>query len=157
MEPISEKNPLDEQVLKYKFIANLKRIRLTIDKSIDCVIKYKYKPFCGTEVSTAPSFSVEPHEGLNEGKDIKRGYCEYNFSAKETALKKPLEKHPLHIRIFDEAQHLGTASVNLSKLFTTEATRTLDSRSYLVQVPILKKNEVGSANILGRYHLIPFF
>ena len=75
--------------------------------------------------------------------DIPRGYCEYNFSAKESAVKKPLEKHPLHIKIFDQGSvHFGTATVDLSKIFSDEATRTLESRSYLGQVPILKKNQL---------------
>ena len=82
--------------------------------------------------------------------DIPRGYCEYNFSAKESAVKKPLEKHPLHIKVFDqESVHFGTATVDLSKIFSDEATRTLESRSYLGQVPILKKNQLGSADIVG--------
>ena len=82
--------------------------------------------------------------------DIPRGYCEYNFSAKESAVKKPLEKHPLHIKIFDQGSvHFGTATVDLSKIFSDEATRTLESRSYLGQVPILKKNQLGSADIVG--------
>ncbi len=150
MEPL--KNPKgksfknDESIQRFKFIANLKKIKLNhSDKGIDCVLKYKYKPFCSTEVSTAPSFFLEPFKEH----EIKRGYCEYNFSAKESAVKKPLEKHPLHIGVFDQGQHLGTASVQLAKLFTSEATRTLDSRSCLIQVPILHRNELGSADILG--------
>ena len=51
---------LDESVFKYKFIANLKRIQLNSDKSVECVIKYRYKPFCPTEVTTAPSFPIYP-------------------------------------------------------------------------------------------------
>ena len=66
-------------------------------------------------------------------------------------MRKPLEKHPLQIKVFDEQEsaHLGTAIVDLSRLFGEEATRTLDSRSYLGQVPILKKNQLGSADIVG--------
>ena len=56
--------------------------------------------------------------------DIPRGYCEFNFSAKESAVKKPFEKHPLHIKIFDqETIHFGTAIINLGKLYSDEATR----------------------------------
>ena len=51
---------LDEPVLKFKFIANLKRIQLNSDRAIECIIKYKYKPFCATEVTTAPSFNIDP-------------------------------------------------------------------------------------------------
>lgn len=138
---------LDEPVQKYKFIVNLKRMRLFTDKYVDCVLKYKYKPFCGTEVTTAPSFNLRP--ALDQDQEIKRGYCEYNFSAKESAVKKPLEKHPLHVRVFDNEDLLGTASINLGKLFTVEATRTLDSRSCTVQAPILARNDLGSANVIG--------
>ena len=74
--------------------------------------------------------------------DIPRGYCEYNFSAKESAVKKPLEKHPLHIKVFDqESVHFGTATVDLSKIFSDEATRTLESRSYLGRDLYIGKNQ----------------
>ena len=49
----------------------------------------------------------------------------------ESAVRKPLEKHRLHINVFDEQEssQLGAAIVDLSRLFGEEATRTLDSRS----------------------------
>ena len=149
---------LDEPILRYKFTMDLKKIKLNLDYPVQCVIKYKYKPFCATEVSTQPAFGISP-DSNSVAQDIRRGYCEYSFSAKESALQKPLEKHPLHIKIFDQKiegskwgpqeLYLGTASLKLNALFSSEASRTLDSKSCSAQVPILKKNKVGSADIIG--------
>ena len=149
---------LDEPILRYKFTMDLKKIKLNLDYPVQCVIKYKYKPFCATEVSTQPAFRISP-DSNSVAQDIRRGYCEYSFSAKESALQKPLEKHPLHIKIFDQQiegskwgpqeLYLGTASLKLNALFSSEASRTLDCKSCSAQVPILKKNKVGSADIIG--------
>ena len=101
-------------------------------EEINCIIKYKYKYLSATEVTTAPGFYLNK-SGQH---DIRRGYCEYSFSAKESVLRKPLEKHPLALRIYNNDQWIGTANVDLSLLFTNSATRTLDSRIANVQAEI---------------------
>ena len=72
------------------------------------------------------------------------------FSAKESALQRPLDKHPLNIKVYNRDVHIGTATLKLNALFSSEASRTLDSRTCSVQVPILKKmNCLGSADVIG--------
>ena len=138
---------LDESVNRYKFSVDLKKIKLNINSGINCILKYRYRPFCATEVTTEPAFSIAPE--TSEAQEIRRGYCEYNFSAKESVLLKPLERYPLHVNVYDNDVFLGTASVKLNTLFTSDAVRTFDSRSCLQQVPILKKNSFGSADVVG--------
>ena len=72
------------------------------------------------------------------------------FSAKESALQRPLDKHPLNVKVYNQDVHIGTATLKLNALFSSEASRTLDSRTCSVQVPILKKmNCLGSADVIG--------
>ena len=140
---------LNESVQKYKFCIDLKQIELCqSEKPIECTIKYKYKHFCATEVSTGPaSFNLQPATKH----DIPRGYCEYSFSAKESAIRKPLEKHPLILKVYHQDQIVGSATVDLSVLFSTGATRTIDSRHANLQAPIVQGQNSTNANDLIGY------
>ena len=54
------------------------------------------------------------------------------------------------MKVYNQDIHIGTATLKLNALFSPEASRTLDSRTCSVQVPILKKmNCLGSADVIG--------
>ena len=136
---------LSEPVQKYKFCIDLKQIELQQSQEpIECIIKYKYRHFCATEVSTGPAFMLPPETKH----DIRRGYCEYSFSAKQSAIRRPLEKYPLVLRVYDQDQIVGSATIDLSVLFTNESLRTLDSRQVNLQAPIVRQNSIDPIGYL---------
>ena len=139
---------LNEPVQKYKFCIDLKQIELCkkSEKPIEVTIKYKYKHFCATEVSTQ-AFNLQ-----QETLEIPRGYCEYSFSAKESAIRKPLEKYPLILKVCQQDNNqivIGSATVDLSVLFSTRATRSMDSRHVNLQAPITRQNSTLTNDLIG--------
>lgn len=100
----------------YKWMVDLKTIIMNRDFG-DLTLRYKYKPFSRSEISTKPGFSVR------QGKTtaIPRGFCEYNFTTSETKLKSTLAKHFLEIHVDeDDVETVGQATINQSAVFSVE-------------------------------------
>ena len=118
---------------KFRFVINLESIALTLDKPVNCIIKYRSR-FSPKEISTTPAFTVNPSKA-DEGHwfwtAIQNGYCEFSFSSKLSSLRKNFQKHSLVLHIYnqnDEASTqktkennailIGKASLDLSMIFT---------------------------------------
>ena len=151
MQQVRGRSDEAEAVKKFKFIMDLKTVELAepgLGRQINCIINYKYKPFTNTEVSTRPAFTIDAYDSSPH--EVRRGYCEYNFSAKESALRRPFNKHKLFLKVFDNEEQIGAAALDLSQLFTIDALLSDDTRTCTNQkLPILKKNAKGSADLLG--------
>lgn len=114
---------------KFKFVINLESIALTLDRKIDCVIKYNSQ-FSPEEISTKPAFVLNPSKtdvAYWFWTPIQNGYCEFNFSSKLSSLQKRLKKHILELNVYHEDENalknnsvlIGKALLDLSMIFTT--------------------------------------
>ena len=138
----------DEKICQHIFVVSLQQIRLKTEKPVDCIVKYSYNLFCDYEVTTSPTFTIEP--GFEDTRIVaEKGFNEYKISSqtKESYIKMYLNNHPLRIDVFDQVEILGMATVSLNKLVDYESdnfNRT-NQNSFTSWLPILSEGkEIGS-------------
>jgi hypothetical protein len=138
----------DEKMCQHIFVVSLQQIRLKTEKPVDCIVKYSYNLFCDYEVTTSPTFTIEP--GFEDTRIVaEKGFNEYKISSqtKESYIKMYLNNHPLRIDVFDQVEILGMATVSLNKLVDYESdnfNRT-NQNSFTSWLPILSEGkEIGS-------------
>ena len=108
---------MDENLVQHKFVVMFQSIKHSLAKPIDCIFKYKYELFSEEEIITAPTFKADPG---NEFQEITIG-CSNTFiihpQIKEASVKNSLENQILHIKVFDQDNHVGNSKVNLNRIY----------------------------------------
>ena len=137
----------DELLLEHEFTVSLKNIELSLNRTVQCMIKCRYQLFSRQEFSSGRTFSVDP----NDPKKIptlfdSKFYKEFIVKPhkKESEMKDYLKNNPLIIRVYDEEIEIGTVNVNLMKLYEEESfTGTFNS--FQEKFQILKKENMGAS------------
>ena len=137
----------DELFLEHQFTVSLKNIELSMNRTVQCMIKCRYQLFSRQEFSSGRTFSVDP----NDPKKIptlfdSKFYKEFIVKPhkKESEMKDYLKNNPLIIRVYDEEIEIGTVNVNLMKLYEEESfTGTFNS--FQEKFQILKKENMGAS------------
>ena len=136
-----------EPLLEHEFTVSLKNIELSLNRTVQCMIKCRYQLFSRQEFSSGRTFSVDP----NDSKKIptlfdSKFYKEFIVKPhkKESEMKDYLKNNPLIIRVYDEEIEIGTVNVNLMKLYEEESfTGTFNS--FQEKFQILKKENMGAS------------
>ena len=137
-----------EKICQHIFVVSLQQIRLKTEKPVDCIVKYSYDLLCDYEVTTSPTFTIEP--GSEDTRIVaEKGFNEYKISSqtKESYIKTYLNNHPLRIDVFDQVEILGMATVSLKKLVDYESDnfKRTSQNSFTSWLPILSEGkEIGS-------------
>ena len=137
----------DELLLEHNFTVSLENIELSLNRTVQCMIKCRYLLFSRQEFSSGRTFSVDP----NDSKKIPtlfdtKFYKEFIVKPhkKESEMKDYLKNNPLVIRVYDEEIEIGTVNVNLMKLYEEESfTGTFNS--FKEKFQILKNENMGTS------------
>ena len=138
----------DEKICQHIFVVSLQQIRIETEKTVDCIVKYSYNLFCDYEVTTLPTFTVEP--GFKDTRIVaEQGFNEYNISSqtKDSYIKTYLNDNPFRIEVFDQLEILGMATVSLNGLLDYEDYnfKKTGQKSFKKWIPILSEGkEIGS-------------
>ena len=103
-----------------------------------------YKTHPTKEISTIIDFPLNPDDSL---KDIPwNNHHKFIVPAdkKESELKDYIKENPFVIRIYDEEIEIGTARVDLMKLFKEESLK-YDQRSFQEKAPIFQQQDFSSS------------
>ena len=137
----------DELLLEHEFTVSLKNIELSLNRTVQCMIKCRYQLFSRQEFSSGRTFSVDP----NDSKKIptlfdSKFYKEFIVKPhkKESEMKDYLKNNPLIIGVYDEEIEIGTVNVNLMKLYEEESF-TGAFNSFKEKFQILKKDNMGTS------------
>ena len=116
-------NPnLEESLYEHRIVVCFEEIKIKIDESAECKIRYKYSLF-GSEEFISDPFPIEP--GTNESQEIPSSAFWEHFIPpdvmNEGDLKTFLKNHPLSIKLYEKKNHLGTVTINMGKLYEPES------------------------------------
>ena len=135
-----------DNVVDHKFVILFRKIKLILDKPIECSIMYEYDLFSSNEVWTR-SFTINAEDSNSQ--EIPSNCCpEYQFSTSNPKIKEHLNSNPLKVQVFDKDTPLGNATIDLGRLFSPEADKMWFGLRYMVETPIfgidnLNTNEIG--------------
>ena len=137
-----------EPLVEHTFYISLEAIKLNNDEPIDCTIKYTYKLFQGTRVTTE-SFLVDCDKTWKEISES--GYKVFTIlpGKKGSEIKEFLKETPLDILIYDQDVHFGTARYDLSNLMNGKAEMTDFGPRWWKKEPILSKLDSGVERNVG--------
>ena len=100
----------EEPLLEHEFTVDLENIEFSLNRTVQCTIKYQYKIFAKKELTTVKKFSVDP----NDSRKIPY-YSDNQFIVKphkkESEVKDHLKNNPLIIRVYDKDIEIGTVNV----------------------------------------------
>ena len=104
------------ELFEHKIVISLQKIKLNLEKIVDCILKYEYNLLESHEISSAPGFKVTPEQTEMIPTS---GYREYRIptTVSKDAVRKFMEKNPLEILVYDDAILLGISTINLGRLF----------------------------------------
>ena len=135
-----------EKICRHIFVVSLHQIRIKTEKTIDCIVKYSYNLFCDYEVTTSPTFTIEP--GFEDTRIVaEKRFNEYKISSqtKESYIKMYLNNNPLRIDVFDQVEILGMATVSLNKLvdnrYKSDNFNRTNQNSFTSWLPILSEGK----------------
>ena len=135
----------EEPLLEHEFSVGLDNIELSLNRTVQCIIKYQYKNFAKKELSTVMAFSVDPNDSRkislnNENEFIVKPH------KKESEMKDHLKNNPLIIRVYDEEIEIGTVTVNLMKLYEEKSFKCKGTiQSFTEKFQILKNWNMGTS------------
>ena len=137
----------DELLLEHEFTVSLKNIELSLNRTVQCMIKCRYQLFSRQEFSSGRTFSVDPNDSKKiPGHFDSKFYKEFIVKPhrKESEMKDYLKNNPLIIGVYDEEIEIGTVNVNLMKLYEEESF-TGAFNSFKEKFQILKKDNMGTS------------
>jgi hypothetical protein len=145
----------EEPLLEHEFTVDLENIEFSLNRTVQCTIKYQYKIFAKKELTTVKKFSVDP----NDSRKIPY-YSDNQFIVKphkkESEVKDHLKNNPLIIRVYDEDIEIGTVNVNLMKLYEEESFKGTQ-QSFTEKFEILKKEDMRTSQNGERIGMLECF
>ena len=141
-------NQTEDSIVEHKFVVSLNEIKLDIEKSVECIIKYEYNLFCSYEVCTQP-FSLLQEDSNFQA--IPQDCCpQQNFFISTLKLKEHLKSYPLKIRVYDKDILLGNSTMELCKVYSPEADKMWFGLRYMGEAAIIgsNDNEIGRIKFL---------
>ena len=141
-------NLTEDSIVEHKFVVSLNEIKLDIDKPVECIIKYEYNLFCSYEVCTQP-FSLHQEDSNFQAipQDCRP---EQNFFISTPKIKEHLKSYPLKIRVYDKDILLGNSTMELCKVYSSEADKMWFGLRYMGDAAIIGSNdyEIGRIKFL---------
>ena len=141
-------NLTEDSIVEHKFVVSLDEIKMDIDQPVECIIKYEYNLFCSYEVRTQP-FSL--HQEDSNFQAIPRDcHPQQNFFISTPKIKDHLESYPLKIRVYDKDVLLGNSTLELCKVYSSEADKMWFGLRYMGDAAIIGSNdyEIGRIKFL---------
>ena len=114
----------DESLIEHTIVVSLEYIKIQLNKSARCTIRYKY-PLFGPDEFISGTFLIKA--GTNESQEIPSlAFWEHivpSNKMNEKDLETFLHNHPLSIQLFKENTLLGTVTINLGRVYDPESQR----------------------------------
>lgn len=141
-------NLTEDSIVEHKLILCLNEIKLDIDRPVECIIKYEYNLFCSYEICTQPFFL---HQEDSNFQAIPGDCCpQRSFFISTPKIKEHLESCPLKIRLYDKDVVLGKSTMELCKVYSSEADKMWFGLRYMGDTAIIGSNdsEIGRIKFL---------
>ena len=141
-------NLTEDSIVEHKFVVSLDEIKLDIYKPVECIIKYEYNLFCSYEICTQP-FSL--HQENSNFQAIPQD-CrpQRNFFISTPKIEEHLKSHPLKIQVYDKDILLGNSTIELCKVYSSEADKMWFGLRHMGEASIIgsNDNEIGRIKFL---------
>ena len=147
-EPVTPWVEMDESLFRYMFVVNLDKIKLKTVDHKSYFVKYNYTLFGPEEVKSSP-FSIQVE--ANESQENSNCFWEHLIppEVKEQEIKKTLKNETFHLEVHNKDKYLGTASIDLSRVYSPESQR-VEQQSFKEELEIKSTNKsvIGTLNAL---------
>ena len=138
-------NVTKDNGVDHRFEILFRKIKLILDKPIECSIMYEYDLFSSNEVWTR-SFTVNAEDSISQ--EIPSNCCpEYQFTTSNPKIKEHLNSNPLKAQVFDKDTLLGNATIDLGRLFSPESDKMWFGLRYMVETPIFGIDDLNTKEI----------
>ena len=141
-------NLTEDSIVEHKFVVSLDEIKLDIYKPVECIIKYEYNLFCSYEICTQP-FSLHQEDSNFQAipQDCRP---QRNFFISTPKIEEHLKSHPLKIQVYDKDILLGNSTIELCKVYSSEADKMWFGLRHMGEASIIgsNDNEIGRIKFL---------